>query len=142
MCPGSRAGSARHERGAELPPLEPCSHPCACFEDRTKPSCDGDSGLGRQRVLQSWRRNGRNTADTKNSGDVSKQWGVIIQKCELQEGVLPGLKPSRNLVVSGLRDPKETFISLTKLAFMCPGFGRALEEFGCSTGSGSYRSCF
>lgn len=53
---------------------------------------------------------------------------MIIQKCELQEGVLPGLKASRNLVVSGLRDPKETFISVAKLAFICPGFGSTLEE--------------
>lgn len=30
--------------------------------------------------------------------------------------------------MSGLRDPKETFISVTKLAFMCPGFGRALLD--------------
>lgn len=62
------------------------------------------------------------------STDVSKQWGIMIQKCEMRERVLPGLKPSRNSVVSGLRDPKETFISMTKLACMCPSFGGTLEQ--------------
>lgn len=76
------------------------------------------------------------------SVDTPKQWDMTIQKCELQEGVLPSLEPSRNLVVSGLRDPKETFISVTELDFMCHSFGRTLEEIWCTQGSGSYRSCF
>lgn len=44
------------------------------------------------------------------------------------QGDVPGLKPSRNLVVSGLRDPKKTFIAATKLAFMYSSFGRTLEK--------------
>jgi len=30
--------------------------------------------------------------------------------------------------VSGLRDPKEIFISVTELAFVCPSFGGILEK--------------
>lgn len=110
---------------------------CACFfhlVDKTKPSCDGDLGSWAWKVSECCKAVGEAAVNTHSSSrhwksvDISKQWDMIIQKCELQEGVLPGLKRSRNLVVSGLKDPEEMFISVTKLAFMCPGFGRTLEE--------------
>lgn len=76
------------------------------------------------------------------STDISKQWDIIIQKCEMQGGFLLGLKPSRNLVVSGLGDPrKHLLLRLNSLLYALALVG-LLKRSGCSTGSGRYRSCF
>lgn len=83
------------------------------------------------KLEEKWQRlslNAHSSGRHWKSTDTSKQWDIMIQKCEMQGEVLPGLKPSRNLVMSGLRDPKETFIFATKFAFMCPSFGRTLEK--------------
>lgn len=101
------------------------------------------AGLERRQLLQTWRRNGlsvhaRGSSRRWKSTDTPKQGDSTIQKCEMQGGVLPGLKPARSLVGSGLRDPKETLISVTTVALALAGLPK---RSGCSLGSGRYRSC-
>lgn len=88
------------------------------------------------RLFVSARGSGRHWKST----DVPKQWDIMIQKCEMQGGILPGPKPTRNFVLSGLGDSKETFVSLTKFPFMCSSFGKNLRRSGCCIGSSRHRS--
>lgn len=117
-------------------PVPLCRDKADAGKDQAQGLHDADAGcwFGKAATaakLEKWQClsvNAHGSSRHWKSTDISKQWDIMIQKCEMQGGVLPGLKPSRNSVVSGLRDPKETFISVTKIAFMCPSFGRTLEK--------------